>query len=127
MPASSDPPKRLRILCVDDENAIRDIVALKLRRDGHAVSVAEDGLAAYQLVKEASEPFDLIITDNLMPRLTGVALIERLRAEGYRGAVVFFSSTLDQTSANRLAPLNITAAVEKGAPMSELLAAIEKV
>lgn len=128
MPSSpAHPHKSLRILCVDDERAIRDIIALRLRYAGHEVDVAEDGLAALQKVAESSATYDVVITDNLMPRLTGVGLAERLRATGYGGAIVFFSSTLDETSAERLAPLNITAAIEKGGPIDELMSALEKV
>jgi DNA-binding response OmpR family regulator len=67
------------ILVIDDDQLIRDMVALTLGAEGHTVVQAEsgvDGLAAFR-----TRPADLVITDMAMPKMDGVQLIERLLKE----------------------------------------------
>ena len=66
-----------RILLVDDEVAIRTVVARALRFEEYEVVESADGLHAWQLVKERR--FDLVITDSRMPRLTGYQLTALVR------------------------------------------------
>ena len=68
-----------RILVVDDETIVRDLLLAYLRHSGHTVLEAADGEEA--LTIQRSEPVDLIITDNAMPRLTGREMIGILRRE----------------------------------------------
>jgi DNA-binding response OmpR family regulator len=67
----------IRILVVDDEPALRNILGEVLRREGYAVVEAEDGEAALSELRRA--PVDLVITDRLMPGRTGVAPIRALQ------------------------------------------------
>jgi len=62
------------ILVVDDNEMNRDLLSRRLRRDGHVVTVAEDGRAA--LDRLAREPFDLVLLDIMMPELTGYEVLE---------------------------------------------------
>jgi len=64
------------ILIVDDEQAIRDILAEALRLMGHHVETAGDGLEAVQKIEQ--EDFSIVITDMMMPRMDGMELIEYL-------------------------------------------------
>jgi len=121
------PSRPLQILCVDDEPAIRTILAQQLVRMGHCVHTASDGQEALGKVAAGMDAFDLVITDNQMPKVTGVELAERLRAGGYSGAILFFTSTLDGRSLRRIAAVNAVAVVEKGSALSTLLSAIERV
>ena len=66
-----------RILVVDDEPNIREVVELYLRRDGFAVDVAADGEEALEIVEK--KPPHLIILDLMMPRLGGLELADILR------------------------------------------------
>jgi two-component system, cell cycle response regulator CpdR len=61
-----------RILVAEDDNAVSAFVARALRHRGHEVTAVPDGSAA--LVALAAEPFDLLLTDIVMPRLDGIAL-----------------------------------------------------
>jgi len=118
------PNPATRILCVDDEPAVRDLLALYLRRNNFEVETARDGFAAWQLVAQDLARFDVVITDNQMPNLEGIDLVEKLRANGYAGRIVFFSSTLAPQGAERLGRLRVDAVVEKGRPLSQLMAAL---
>jgi len=66
-----------RILVVDDEPSIRTALNAVLRRPGHVVSAAADGLAGVLLFKQGQ--FDLVLTDVRMPGLTGPELIREVR------------------------------------------------
>jgi len=69
-----------RILVVEDEAAVRHLVERVLRREGYDVSVAADAAEALALFSGASAPFDLVLTDLVMPGMDGRALAAALRA-----------------------------------------------
>jgi two-component system response regulator FlrC len=68
-----------RVLVVDDEEGLRDFIAEVVEEDGHDVTVAADGGEAATIL--AGNGFDLLITDLRMPRLDGMSLLRRARAE----------------------------------------------
>jgi response regulator RpfG family c-di-GMP phosphodiesterase len=68
-----------RILVVDDERVIREILAEFLSLEGFSVHTVEDGEKALTELRLA--PYDLLITDLKMPRLSGLQLLERVEAE----------------------------------------------
>jgi response regulator RpfG family c-di-GMP phosphodiesterase len=70
---------RARILVVDDERVIREILAEFLTLEGFSVHTVEDGEKA--LTELRLHPYDLLITDLKMPRLSGLQLLERIEAE----------------------------------------------
>lgn len=61
-----------RILVADDEPAVREFVCRSLIHAGHAVTAAEDGAAAWEMLR--GESFDLLLTDIVMPVMDGIAL-----------------------------------------------------
>ena len=67
-----------RILIVDDDPAIRNACRHILNRAGYVTQEVEDGLAALELVQAGAPPFHLVITDVVMPRMSGVALLDAL-------------------------------------------------
>ena len=68
-----------RILVVDDERVIREILAEFLTLEGFSVNTVEDGEKA--LTELRLNPYDLLITDLKMPRLSGLQLLEKIEAE----------------------------------------------
>jgi CheY-like chemotaxis protein len=73
---------RQHILVVEDDPEIRRLCQAVLRRQGHRVDAAGDGQDGWERLLAAHaafDPFGLLITDNDMPHLTGVELVERLR------------------------------------------------
>ena len=69
-----EPKRRLRLLVVDDEPLVREIICEQLEREGYAVITAADGPDALSVI-DAGEQVDLIISDFSMPRMDGVALV----------------------------------------------------
>ena len=70
----------MRILIVEDERVAAEVLAKGLREHAYAVDVAADGATA--LTQAATNDYDLIILDILLPRLSGVEVCRRLRADG---------------------------------------------
>ena len=68
-----------RILVVDDEAAIRETVGYALRGEGYQVSDAADGEEALEVAR--NNGFDVLILDLMLPKLSGVEVCRRLRAE----------------------------------------------
>ena len=66
-----------KVLVVDDEFHIVQVVAIKLRNNGYTVITADNGADAYSLA--CAEKPDVIITDYQMPQMSGLELIEKLR------------------------------------------------
>ena len=66
-----------RILVVDDERSMREMLAILLKREGHEVSVAENGRAAIDLLNQ--RPFDLVVSDARMPDLDGLEVLRHAR------------------------------------------------
>jgi PAS domain S-box-containing protein len=95
--ASSEPAGRAgslprgteTILLVEDEEPIRRVAERILGQLGYTVRVAEDGVAALALFRQAPGAVDLILTDVVMPRLNGPDLVAALRKEGHPVPVVF--------------------------------------
>ena len=67
-----------RLLVVDDDPHIRDAFARRLTQRGYQVEVAADGRQALQ--RAASEHFDLVLLDQMMPGMSGVDVLRLLRA-----------------------------------------------
>jgi len=74
MPPDSSPR---RILVVDDDDEIREILTTVLAADGHQVEGARDGSEALAMLEQ--RPYDLVLSDLHMPRVDGPSLYEILR------------------------------------------------
>jgi two-component system OmpR family response regulator len=79
-----------RILVVDDEQSIVDAVATALRYEGYDVEEASTGFAALAAIAR-SEP-DLVVLDWMLPDLEGIEVGRRLRAQGFKTAVLFLTA-----------------------------------
>jgi DNA-binding response OmpR family regulator len=72
-------PDSSTILLVDDEDAVQKLLAYPLERDGFRVVQARDGEEA--LARFEREPIDLVVLDLMLPKLDGLEVCKRLRAE----------------------------------------------
>lgn len=80
----------MRVLVVEDDPHIADFVTTGLREAGYAVDHAPDGEDAYALA--TNEPYDAAVVDLMLPRLDGLALIERMRGSGVQTPVLILSA-----------------------------------
>ena len=70
----------IRILAVDDERPIAELLRLSLTRAGYEVTCAYDGIAAANLIEK--ETFDLILLDIMLPGIDGFELMDYIRSTG---------------------------------------------
>jgi CheY-like chemotaxis protein len=77
LPAGEPRP---RILVADDSRTVREALARMLGAEAYVVDLAGDGQEAWEMLHQVH--YDLLVTDLEMPRLSGVALIERVREDG---------------------------------------------
>jgi two-component system, cell cycle sensor histidine kinase and response regulator CckA len=87
-------PARKRILCVDDDPAITRVLTRWLERHGFEAIQTGDPLEALAWVRQAPHAFDAVITDQRMPRLTGLELA-RAASTTRPELVVFLATALD--------------------------------
>jgi len=79
--ASPLPVSEREILVVEDEAAVRGLLKTLLEHAGYRVQVAIDGRDALEIVQRRGHPPDLLLTDLVMPRMDGEALVRHLRAQ----------------------------------------------
>lgn len=83
-----------RILVVEDEPRLGELLRLYLERDGHAVTVVADGRAAIAAVD--AEPVDLVVLDLMLPGLGGEAVLAAIRARGDTPVLIASAKRSDQ-------------------------------
>ena len=111
-PAKSQTPLPQRILVVDDDTAIRQLNSEVLIHSGYRVDTAEDGDAGWKVlhaVRYAPDSYDLLITDNNMPKVSGVELIEKLRSARMTLPVILATSAVPMS----IEGLQLAAILEK--------------
>ena len=79
------------VLVVDDEPSIASMFETILQLDGYDVDVAYDGAEAFEKVERADEPYDVIVTDLNMPRVSGDVFAQDVVALGHPSRFVFMS------------------------------------
>jgi two-component system cell cycle sensor histidine kinase/response regulator CckA len=91
------PGGRETVLFVEDEIALRDLMHRVLAKGGYTVLAAGDGLEALALVEAHAGPIDLVVTDVILPRMSGPELAARLRARNPGIRLLYLSGyTADQ-------------------------------
>jgi DNA-binding response OmpR family regulator len=119
------PLSRCRILVVEDEPNIRQLNTGVLIKSGYDVDAAEDGAAAWEALN--ADSYDLMITDNKMPRLTGVELLKKLYAHRMALPVIMATGELPTEEFTRYPWLQPAAMLLKPYTIEELLGMVRKV
>lgn len=78
-PSVEFPEKKGRILFIDDEEMVCEVYRDMLLRLGHEVKIITSSIEALEAFKERPDHYNLVITDQTMPYLTGLDLAEKLR------------------------------------------------
>jgi CheY-like chemotaxis protein len=117
--------ERLRILTVEDEPAVAQMVALLLGGPGAKITNACDGWMALMKIGAAAEPFDVIITDHRMPRMTGLDLVRRLRVQKFAGKIIVLSAYLTPENIQAYEELQVDMMFAKPFDVAELQLAMD--
>ena len=119
-PNALTPKKRLNILVVDDEAGTRAALAAVLHISGHRAAFARDGDEALVIFESAPEPFDLIITDHQMVRVSGLDLVRSLRGKGFGGEIVVLTAYAGTIEEEEYRKLEVAGIMEKPFDIGEL-------
>lgn len=120
----------MRVLVVDDEEAGRYLVTALLTGYGHEVVAAADGAEALRAAREQSVPFDIVISDILMPNMDGYALCREWKADPAlrETPLVFYTASYTDSADERFAAsLGADAFFVKPMEPAELMRSIEGV
>jgi PAS domain S-box-containing protein len=113
------------VLVVEDEVAVRRVVRRILAPHGHTVLEAADGRDALAVLAAYDGPIDLVLTDVVMPGLSGRALATQIAAERPGTAVLFMSGYTDDEIVRRDLAVPGAAVLEKPFTPDDLLAAVD--
>ena len=117
--------ERLRILTVEDEPAVTQMLALLLGGPGAKITNACDGWMALMKIGAAAEPFDVIITDHRMPRMNGLDLVRRLRVRKFEGKIIVLSAHLTPETIQAYEELQVDMMFAKPFDVGELQLAMK--
>jgi two-component system response regulator (stage 0 sporulation protein F) len=123
LPYGSNPSRR--ILVVEDNGAIRRLNTKVLMISGYEVDTAEDGEVAWESLQ--LNDYDLLITDNKMPKVSGVDLLKKLYAARMTLPVIMVSGTMPTEELKQSPWLQVEARVDKPCSVEELLATVRNV
>lgn len=90
-PAQTALAPRSRLLVVEDERLVRDLIVKTLSRAGYEVESSADPLEALDSWRDRSEPLDLVISDMMLPSLSGTEFVARLRERNPGVRVIYMS------------------------------------
>lgn len=116
----------MNILICEDDVHMRDMISEMFESVGHKVETSSDGEEALRKILAGSKSFDLLITDNNMPRLSGMELVEMVRRLGFQMKVIMasgFATPLDPKIQKRLLPDRI---LVKPFKMDDLLKTVDQ-
>ena len=97
MPRPALPRGTESVLLVEDEEGVRSLVRKALSRSGYRVLEASDGEQALRVAEEHSGEIDLLLSDVVMPRMSGGELLAKVTVVRPRMKVLFMSGYTDDT------------------------------
>lgn len=114
-----------RILFVDDDPAVRDVIAQYLASDGHIVAVANEGGDGLQ--KFFQEPFDLVITDQAMPNMNGVYMSASIKQVSPQTPIILLTGFGEMMEVTGEKPFSVDMVLKKPCSREALREAIAQV
>lgn len=117
--------RKLKVLLVDDEQVVRDVISLFLRHEQHEVTVAATAAEALRLVQE--EKYDLVITDHAMPGIASENFVATLRSKGFDLPILMLTGFGEPMKTSDSIPQGVSRLISKPVTMEELRSAIAEV
>jgi DNA-binding response OmpR family regulator len=103
----------LKILTVDDEPSITQSMHFIFELPTYNLTSAQDGEAALACVAADRDPFDVVITDNNMPGVSGIELVRQLRERNFSGKIMVLSAHLSVDVRAAYQAMEVDAMIEK--------------
>lgn len=117
--------KHSRILAVEDETAVAQLLSLVLCGPHCKVFTACDGADALAKIAASAEPFDVVMTDHMMPRVTGLELVRQLRRTGFAGKIAVLSAHLTEANMRAYEEEGVDLLLSKPFDIDQLRQAVE--
>jgi DNA-binding response OmpR family regulator len=81
---------KIRVLCVDDDTSLNQLLEKVLLESGYHVDLATDGLSALSKLKE--QYYDIAILDNYLPTMNGIDILKHIRAHNFPTKVIMITA-----------------------------------
>jgi two-component system response regulator PilR (NtrC family) len=114
-----------RVLIVEDERSMRDLLALMLRKEGYEVDAAESAEDALERMNRGAE-FDVVITDISMPGISGIELLRQIRDRSPSTEVILMTAFGSKQTAIEALNAGATYYVEKPFDLDEMKTVVRK-
>ena len=121
---TAGPARSFRLLVVEDEEAVASLISALLRRQGHQVTLAVNGLDGWERLSATPDAFDGVIMDLNMPGLNGQELARRARSLAYDRPLVAVSGRVTEEDRAELARLGVRTILQKPFTLEELRTAL---
>jgi PAS domain S-box-containing protein len=115
------------ILIVDDELAIREVAKVVLSKSGYKVLSADDGPSALALFMQQSKEIDVVLTDVVMPIMSGLVLARTLRKMDVKAKVIVSSARDSDYNPGELTDIGVQGCLNKPYSRATLLRAVDRV
>jgi DNA-binding response OmpR family regulator len=116
-----------RLLVADDSETVLLMLQRRLEAAGYEVETATDGVEVVNAIESGSNGGpDLILLDAMMPRLSGVDALQKLRESGCEIPVLIISAHLDAQQPDRMTAIGANGVVPKPFEWDDLIARIEE-
>lgn len=115
------------ILIVDDESAIREVAKVVLSKSGYNVLAADDGPSALALFMQQSKEIDVVLTDVVMPIMSGMVLARTLRKMDVKAKIIVSSARDSDYNPGELTDIGVEGCLNKPYSRETLLRAVDRV
>lgn len=110
----------MHILVVEDEKAVAHMIAMVLGGPASKVVSARSGWEGLIKIGAAAQPFDVVITDHRMPRMTGLEFVRQLRKQDFAGKILVLSAHLADEDIQAYEDLRVDMMMSKPFDFDEL-------
>jgi DNA-binding NtrC family response regulator len=114
------------VLCVDDEAPVLVLMRAALQSRGHAVTALSSSLEALAIFRASPDAFDIVISDQTMPRVIGTELIAEIRALRPHLPCLLVTGLEDSETEQRATALGVSEIIHKPFSVDDLRAAVER-
>jgi len=114
------------LLVVDDEHAVLAVIQQRLEMNGYRVVTACDGIDALRVWRQYRGEIRAVLTDMMMPRMNGIALVETLRTMAPELPIFGMTGIMEQVDMENVAKLKLPAVFSKPFPFSTFLTTLRK-
>lgn len=132
IPTSQEPAKpvfkpaenrSVKVLCIDDESPVRQLLDDCLTHFGHRVAVAasgKEGLELFRTAKVNKQPYEVVITDMGMPDVDGYQVVEAISSESRNTPIIMMTGWGTMMREEKTTPAAVNALIDKPPHMQEL-------